>query len=274
MADKRGGRARLERRNVPGYTRAPGVLGPSIYRTTKLSIKLVAWALVVSFGWLKLNGVEFVPIAKDLPAEVVLKFSLALYYACWVAGTLLDTETQEQLYSAQPNAGRMPGWGWVLVGFLTAVFAVLCFVNTYSWFAVLLTAFFLINVVGWRYLIRRVLPSAVAQSRLTFARAPFKLERVHLVYDRYLCGRWQIHRFAAGGIVLIVLNVFVFSDVLDRASVMLAVGSRDLAISGAILCFVLLMESWIWFIRLRLSTALALLEYLDERYGTALAKTL
>jgi hypothetical protein len=257
---------------VPRPNRAPGVLGVSIYRTTKLLIKVAASGMVLLFGWLKLSGTDFAPIVKQVPAHLLLQSSLALYYACWVAGTVLDTDRQEQIYSTQPNEGRVPPMGYGLVGGIAAVFAILCFVRSAAVFAVFLNAFFVINIIGWRYIIRRILPAAVRHSKTVFADAPFKLERVHLIYDRYMCGRWQVLRFVAGGIVLAILNVVAFSNIAETDSIKRIIGSRDLAISSLVLCFVLVMESWIWLVRLRVGAALTLLEYLDERYGHAFGK--
>jgi len=253
-------------------SQAAGVLGHSIYRSAKLTVKLAAGALVVIFGWLQLRGISFAPIAKDLSADVVLKSALALYYSCWVAGALLDTETQEKVYASQPNKGRMPIGGFGVILLLAAVFGVLCAAKTYALFSIALDAFLLLNVGTWAYMTRRLLPNAVTRSRQVYASAPLKLERIHLIYDRYLCGPWQVHRFITGGCLLAVLNVLVWSHMADSLASNLGLGSRELIISLVILCFVLVMEAWIWLVRLRIATSLALLEYLEERYGAALAE--
>src|SRR5207249_2624202 len=135
-----------------------------------------------------------------------------------------------------------------LVGMIVAVFAILCFVKSAAAFTVFLSLFFVINIIGWRYIIRRILPAAVTHSRAVFAHAPFKLERLRLIYDQYMCGAWQTLRFMAGGVVLVVLNVVVFSNILERDPINRIFASRELAISTLVLCFVLVMESWIWYV--------------------------
>src|SRR5260221_1477632 len=152
----------LRRRGEPQVGRAAGVLGQSIYRTAKLLVKGAAGALVLIFGWLQLKGISFAPIAKDLSAGVVLKASLAVYYSCWVAGTLLDTDTQEKVYAAQPNRGRMPAGGFGVIALLAVVFGVLCAVKTYALFALALDTFLLLNIGTWLYLTKRLLPETIA----------------------------------------------------------------------------------------------------------------
>jgi hypothetical protein len=107
----------------------------------------------------------------------------------------------------------------------------------------------------------------VPQSQQAFQHKPFKLEEVTLVYERYLCGRWQIYRFAAGAVVLAVLNTLAFSPLAGRLATYLRLSSSDLILSETVFSFVLLMEAWIWWVRISISTSIELLDYLEEHYG-------
>jgi hypothetical protein len=113
----------------------------AIARSTRQLIKIMASVLVFAFGWLKLQGLELAPIAKELPASVILKLSLALYFACWVYGTLKDTNFQEYVYEKAPNRGRLPVVGIILCTLLAFIFGLMCLVKTYQQFAIVLTVF-------------------------------------------------------------------------------------------------------------------------------------
>ena len=240
----------------------------NIYYMARLLVKGAALVLVFVFGWLQFKGVEFAPIAKELPADVVFKTSLALYYMCWVAGLLSDTDTQEGVYSKQPASGLMPLVTTAVL--LTAVFGLMCWAaTTYQRFAIVLTVFFLINIVTWWYLAFKFLPTTVRDSQVAFRDDPFKSEKLVLVYDRYLAGRWQWLRFAAGGIVVAAIDVLAFSEAAHLVGAALGGISSDLTMAGLLLAFVVLMESWIWLVRLRLWTALRFLDHLAGRYELA-----
>lgn len=238
----------------------------NIYRTARWLVRTAAAALALFFGWLQLNGLEFVPIATSLSAAVALKISSAVYYACWVAGLISDTDIQEGLYAIDPNKGRMPLVGFGMAVAFTVVFAVLCWTDTYSKFAAFLAVFFGINVIGWRYLVGHFLTQPVAESREAFRKHPLRREKLELVYGRYLTGKWQWARFAGGGLLIIVINLLAFTRVADLVLPVTGGLSRDMLIALPVMVFVAFMEAWIWIVRLRLRAALKMLEHLGKRY--------
>ena len=242
-------------------------MGKAIYETTEVLIKLSAWLLVMLFGWLELRGEEFLPIARELSADATLNVSLAAYYACWVAGLLTDTNMQQHVYAYEPNEGRMPAAGFVTMALLVIPFALMCLVHTYVGFAILLTVFFVVNVASWRYLTKVFLPATVKRSKAAYQNSLFKLERVDLVYDAYLAGRWQLARFAGGAAILAVIDIPTFLGLRSTVQTHIGASSYDLLVAGCVVLFISFMEIWIWIWRLRLRAAVRLLDQLQARYG-------
>jgi hypothetical protein len=227
-----------------------------------------AAALALLFGWLKLQGVDFAPIAKELPADVIFKLSLALYYACWVAGVQSDTSDQELVYVTAPDEGKTPFGAVTSAALIGVVFGVLCYVDSYSQFTIFLGVFFVINIISWQYLIKWLLPPIVEKSKEYYHWMGnyAGLEQLSLVYDNYLSGNWQWARFAAGGIVIMIMALMAFSDANVIAAEQLSGFSADLLISLSILLFVLVMETWIWIMRIRLKSGLRLLDDVAKGY--------
>jgi hypothetical protein len=237
-------------------------------RATRLLLNGSAAALVLVFGWLKLRGVDFTPIAKSLPVDIVFKSTLALYYACWVAGLQSDINDQELLYIKAPNEGRIPFGGFATAFIVTTLFGILCYTDSYSKFAVVLAAFFSINVISWFYLVKLVLPPAVEASKAYYydKNNYAALEQVRLLYDQYLRGAWQWARFFVGAIIVLMIIWMSFYGIPSVIASRVEGVSTESLIALTILLFVLVMESWNWIMRLRLKSGLRLMEKLASIY--------
>ena len=140
----------------------------------------------------------------------------------------------------------------VAVG-IAAGFVILCWVrNSYRRFAAALAGFCLLNIVSWRYLVR-LLEAPIRDSYAQYRRdaSYIELEKLKIVRD-YITDRWQWWRFAAGSL-MVVLNVLAWLDVKPGYA------------APSIFAFVIIVESWIWFMRLRGKFALRLLDDFGER---------
>jgi uncharacterized membrane protein len=135
----------------------------------------------------------------------------------------------------------------------------LCLVSdNYRWFALALTAFWTINLFGWRYMVG-VLKTPIHQSYVKYGRAKeyVEMEKLRAV-ERYLTGNWQWWRFAAGAILAVAMDALSFFD--------LGQGFAQ----GSIFFFVVFVESWMWIMRAKTKISLRALDDLSERYGEKL----
>lgn len=237
-------------------------------RIIRILLRIAAATLVLLFGWLKLSGLDIAPITRQVTADLVLQFALAVYYLCWVTGLLSDIGDQELAYAEPPDARHVLMGGLLAFVLIAGLFAYLCLVDTYQEFAGFLAAFLLVNVGAWLYLIHWVVKRPAYRSEHYFraAQSYAELEQVRLVYRGYLCGNWQWTRFLVGAIVVAFINVLAFTDLAEALSRRFGTPSPDLLISLAVLLFVLVMELWIWIVRMRMKMGLRLLDQLRARY--------
>jgi hypothetical protein len=239
----------------------------TIYRRSKIVITIMAFALGVIFAWLKLKGVEFTPIVRAIPASLVLNLSLALYYWCWIFGARTDTYYQEQVYEYAPNEGRFPASGYLIAVLLTAFFGFMCWLKTFEQFAACLTAFFVVNILGWIYMVRWMLPTPVRRSREAYRTTSRFSQLASLeIVRHHICGSWQWVRFAAGGLMIAWIDLLVYTRRLDFIAKVLPGVSAELVFSFSFLAFILVIEGWIWYKRLWVLIALDVIEDLDTAY--------
>ena len=91
-------------------------------------------------------------------------------------------------------------------------------------------------------------------------------ERLCVVYI-YMLGRWQLWRFLAGFLIICLMAfVAVSGSYFPHLLGPLGDLSPDVVQVLAMLCFVLVMEGWIWTMRLRTSAKLDVLDELAPKY--------
>jgi hypothetical protein len=104
-----------------------------------------------------------------------------------------------------------------------------------------------------------VLKSPIHQSYVKYGRAKEYVEMEKLrAAERYLTGKWQWWRFAAGAILAVAMDALSFFD--------LGPGFAQ----GSICFCVVFVESWIWIMRAKKKISLRALDDLSERYGEKL----
>jgi hypothetical protein len=127
-----------------------------------------------------------------------------------------------------------------------------------------------VNIFSWLYLIRIALPQTFIKSEEFYLENEnfARLEQLRLVFKWYLCGKWQWARFGVGGAIVALMNWLSFNY---RAGVthFQVLGysiELELTISLTILCFVAVMEFWIWYMRLRVTAKRQILDDMHKVY--------
>lgn len=241
-----------------------------VARWMRRLVNFAALSLPIVFVWLKLRGINFAPIGKNLSASIIFKLTMATYYISWVTGLTSDIDDQELVFVTPPD------WRHVVIGgtsiglLIVVMFGVLCFVDTSREFATFLAIFLVINVSSWIYLIKWVLPATFAKSADVYreSRNYAKYEQLRLVFAWYLSGGWQWARFGVGSIIVILMSWFSFLYRAGESQIQIAGYSIaiELVISLTIFLFVAVMEIWIWYMRLRVKSGLQLLDDMQNTY--------
>jgi hypothetical protein len=247
-----------------------------IGRTVRRAIWLIGGVLALIFSWIQLRDIPVASLIEKTEPDLLLRFTLALYYSCWVFGTTFDTNLQSSVYVRDPNRGLIPKFAYVLlIGFGVVAALLMWASKSEAYFAIVLTFFVACNIGGFCYVLSYVRPiMAASKEQYELKRDYFGLEQLDLVIV-YMSGRWQWLRFIAMVVMAIAMNVIVFSDsaralvarLLATIAPPASAESIDRLIpSLSFLIFVLVAEGWIWAQRLRVRTTIDLVEILAAKY--------
>lgn len=247
-----------------------------IGRIVQRAIWLIGAALALIFGWLQFRDIPVASLFDRAEPDLLLKLTLALYYSCWVFGSTFDTNLQMSVYVRDPNRGLFPKHAYaLLIGFGAAAAVLLWASKEEVFFAVVLTGFVAFNILGFFYILRYVKPiMAASKEQYEIKQDYFGLEQLDLVIT-YMSGQWQWLRFIVMVLLAIAMNVIVFSDsargLIAHLLATIAPPANVQTINRLIpslsfLVFVLVAEGWIWAQRIRVRTAIDLVEGLATRY--------
>lgn len=124
-----------------------------IARSVRTFIKWIAWLLVALFGYLQLKDIKIEGIVDNLNPDILRRFTLFLYYSCWVAGSSFDTNMMEDVYYIDAGRARLPANAIILLVVFGAVTALMLWMaGNNQGFSLLLDVFFFINVLGIIYI--------------------------------------------------------------------------------------------------------------------------
>ncbi|HEX9459703.1 MAG TPA: hypothetical protein VGA84_11190 [Thermoanaerobaculia bacterium] len=236
-------------------------------RTTRRIIRWSAFVVPFFFVWLRFRGVDVMPVVRSLPATILLRASLVLYYFSWLYGTTFDTDIQELVYHTAPTKqGRVPTTAIVVMLTIAAMFAVLCAITSFQQFLVFLACFWLVDILAWRYLVTRLLPPVFRASLAHFKEVgdDAKIDQLDFVKD-YHVGHWKWLRSIVGAVLLLVLNVIARTGIVSWLASRIQM-SVDTTLAVAIAMFLLFVEGWVWIMRLRTRFAIQTIEQLRHRY--------
>jgi hypothetical protein len=266
---------KLRRRRERTFARAKSRV-ESISREGTIYIQLVAGLLAAIFTWLQLSEVPFGVVITNVQHQYVQQLAIVLYYLCWLGGSTFDVSIQRRVYVHAPLETSSRTASVLLVVLFCFVTVMLLWVkDDFQQFAIALTIFVLVNILGWRHIVGRVRPIIRAsQAEYEKSNDYAGLERLNSVVS-YISGRWQVRRFAVMLAMLFVINLIAFVSAVPRAlgdalsAVFLSVSSEvfaQLLPSVSFAIFVVVAEMWVWQRRFTVWMNVNALDSLDEKY--------
>lgn len=229
------------------------------------------------------------------PAQSFLwKLAIALYFTSWLIGLPFDRTYQEQVYDKAPPELQIK-WGhlvsafavlvlfvgmWVLQGIITGRYSGFAESTIRSLFEgrgfaraatlimiILISLLWLINYRLWRIYVNQYILEFEKYTLLD-NNNPWSRAKIRLMHD-YMNGSWQWMRFNVGVGLLAVLNLIFFSATLGNWPDM-DMAAKSMVLAICLLAFVVIIEGWIWLMRLRLVAKFSCLrELLDWNYELA-----
>jgi hypothetical protein len=242
-----------------------------IARLARGSLQLAAGALALTFTWIKFRGLNFGPLINDLSAQLLSRTTLAVYYLSWVSGVSADVDDQEVIYVEPPDRGRVIVLCVAATILIGIPFGFLCYLSSYQ---VVLSAFIVFNFVCWWLMTRWVLPDTVNKTVAYYTQhnAYLQLLEVELFVGEYLKGPWQIWRYCAGGVIVVIIDLVKYSRLYDRLSGIATFPTKDFALAVLLLIFVIVMEGWAWLCRMKFKAGRSLIERITSIYDFRLKR--
>jgi hypothetical protein len=234
-----------------------------------------ATLLGLLFAWVQLREIPLPPIENAEPTYI-RRLALAFYYACWVAGTTVDANVQKEVYRRDPKSGKVSREVFLAVMGLFVVVAVLLWASSSDErVSLALAPFLVVNVMGWRVVVRRVTP--IIESTYSLLRRDQEyvaIEQLNLIAS-YINGRWQWFRFAIMAVIVAAADIVTFSPAarslaVDHIHAFMPTTTRaavaNLLPVACLVLFILIAEGWIWLLRLRNAIALQTIDAIAEKY--------
>ena len=241
-------------------------------RAVRASIRIISIILPILYAWLSFRGLSFREIVSALSDSTALdifwKTVLLIYYTGWVFGSTMDTNLHEDVSFGAPYEGRLPATAVLLLAVFLVLAALLLYSKTYEQFVFFFTAFFISNLIGYAYIARKFTRPMLRELRLEYEGRNdfFNLERLS-IFERYMLGRWQIWRFLVGALMISAMIGVAILKFLHAGRVpYLEETPIELLQAAGMLCFVAVMEIWIFAMRVKARAGLAALDELASKY--------
>ena len=238
----------------------------TIIKRVKLMIRTVATILLFFFGWLNFKDFPYIELLDDDFADILIKISLALYYLSWVFGTSTDLKDEEYTLLIAPNKGKIKSMAVGTIVMLGLLFAILCWAKDFRVFSISLFLFFLVDRLGNIYL-GRYIRLAIDESKKVYIENENFIGLLSInSIDEFLSGKYINWRFGIGIFVVSIMVLFSFTDLPAKIATLVNIKSPDLLIVSLIFLYVVVIELWIWYKRLRRKIYLNVLSEINNDY--------
>jgi hypothetical protein len=229
------------------------------------------------FYVLQIKNIEVGTAISNVNPEIPWHLTLAIYYLCWVRGTLVDTDTQELAYAGFPSGDKWPIQAFGAIAMLAIVAAALLWAEgDIERFAALLLLFTIVDHALWRYLVTYLKSAGDRSQRIYRERDDYFSLEILKVVVRQVQGPWKWFRFGIGLFMVAVICAYAYlasvraSLVAIVASTVQGPSSDELASvigCGLVFVWIVLMEGWHWPERYRTRVSISLIEELRSMYA-------
>jgi hypothetical protein len=239
-------------------------------------ITTVTGVIALAFVGLAVKDIPISALSNANPDYIQIAI-LSVYISCWAYGTSIDTKVQSAIYADDPEGGRVRVGAIVAVAVLAAISVILLLVRTNELhFALALTAFTTIDVVGWLYLRYWLLPPIIEESQKKYESEDDHYGKLILKkVTSQVIGNWKWHRqvvLTAIVLAMVALAYYpqlhdIISSYVIRPVPSLPAGTvKALLPDALLLAFVLVSELWHFAFRLDTFLTIRILNDMEEKF--------
>jgi hypothetical protein len=244
----------------------------------EIYVGIVGTILATGFVILTLGHLPFTEAIKNTNYSYVRDIALAVYYNCWIWGTLFDVGLQKSVYYTDPTNAQFRVASILSVGALLAVGALLVAVRYYDlYFACALTVLVVVNIFVWKHVLSVVEPSIKASEQMYASLLAHSSQESLNWVKNYMTGKWQIWRFAAMLLIATAMIVISINEGMRGLAASLVAWLfpsdvpfntiKELLPASLFVIFIMVAEGWIWMMRTVTRTAIYTIDQLHSHYN-------
>jgi hypothetical protein len=243
---------------------------------TRSIVRVVGLVFGFLVAFLQIKDIKPDALLTPSSADIIWRVALIIYYWSWVGGFNFDLNVQELAYIAFPGQGR---WSqqlyFILAVFIVMAATLLTSFGNIAYFSLALTCFLIVDYASW-FCMRLYFRQSIDHSRIHYTTEQqfYEVEILTMVQDQVF-GLWKLWRLLLGAGMVGVADLFSFNHAFQNIVVrgmqnvfpwLSSTDAGSFFYSALFLIYVVVMESWLWFHRIRLYARLGTLDYLSGTY--------
>ena len=232
----------------------------------RILVGVIAFLLLLLFGWLSLQDTLFILFNSNQSAEIVFKFAITIYFVSWLHGPQFDLKDMKYFILVAPEKGKLPMMAVSIIIMAGVLFALLCISRDIKVFSLLLLVFRSIDRFGNIYLSKKYEP-ALDSSIEIFKKQNDFIEVLICEAVRGIARSKQIsNRYIFSLTLIILMIIFAFTNLNIKISALIRLDDPELLFSLTVLFYVIVHEIWTWYVRLNRHQYIQSLVKINEEY--------
>jgi len=260
-----GEKVKINSEKITHYNQNNRQIKHTIFTYTLVWISVLGFVVQIFFIRFRFSDFPWRTFFNDTFSTYLYMLSIIIYFFSWLWGVTFDIKDQKKVVVKNPYEGRYPKHAIIMFVILAALFIALILSPSFKIFSILLLLLVFINMLSWRFVL---LPIA----KQTLGLNIIELKKTHNTHGLHLLncirthifGVWQWYRFYVGLLIIIIIILSYYTSLTEIISSLIKIKSTNIIISSLIFVYVVIIEGWIWFIRIRRTLQMRTIENLNS----------
>jgi hypothetical protein len=152
---------------------------------------------------------------------------------------------------------------------IALMFTLLLYSPKFIYVAIFLFLFWLIDLISYHYFMKYKINPLLYESKKEYEKieSAWSLLRLNTT-EKYIAGKWKLIRYYVGFIILFLLILFSFENSISTFfNSLIGIRTNDFISAFIFLLFVVGMEGWIWFYRIKTKITMSIISKHEELYS-------